>query len=332
MSAPGLPFGDGIVVVTGGAGFIGSHVALDLAGLGVRVVVCDRLGTGDKWRNLAGAVIADLILPETLLQWLDERTDAVAAIIHLGAISTTTEPDIDKLVAANIRSSLDLWQWCGGHRVPFVYASSAATYGDGAAGFSDLATPEALARLQPLNAYGWTKHIVDRRIVDDVARGRPIPPQWAGLKFFNVYGPHETHKGPMQSVIGKIRPVVAAGEAVTLFRSHHPGYADGGQLRDFVYVEDCVAVIRWLLQNPEKSGLFNVGTGRARSFRDLVAAVGAALGRTPEIRFVDTPAELRGRYQYFTCAEIGKLRAAGFAAAFHSLEDGVRDYFEHHAE
>jgi ADP-L-glycero-D-manno-heptose 6-epimerase len=331
MPASEFPFGDGLVVVTGGAGFIGSHVVLDLASRGARIVVCDRLRLGDKWRNLAAAALYDLIRPEDLFAWLDGRADAVAAIVHLGAISTTTEPDIDKLVAANVRLSLDLWEWCGRRQVPFLYASSAATYGDGAAGFGDDATPAALARLQPLNAYGWSKHVVDRRIVEDAARGLTCPPQWAGLKFFNVYGAHEAHKGEMQSVVSKIRPIVAAGEPVTLFRSHNPRYPDGGQLRDFVYVEDCVAVIRWLLQHRGISGLFNVGSGVARSFKDLVEAVGAALGRTPEIRFVDTPASFRDRYQYFTCAEMGKLRAAGYNADFHSLENGVRDYFEHHA-
>jgi ADP-L-glycero-D-manno-heptose 6-epimerase len=244
----------------------------------------------------------------------------------MGAISSTTETDVDRFVTNNIRLTLDLWNWCAGNDTRLIYASSAATYGDGSAGFGDDQNPGALAALRPLNAYGWSKHIVDRRVVDDAVHCRPTPSQWAGLKFFNVYGEHETHKGHMQSVISKIYPVVKAGETVSLFKSHNPDYCDGGQLRDFVYVEDCVAVVRWLLQNPTVSGLFNVGTGTARSFLDLVEAIGTAVGRAPNIRFVDTPAELRDKYQYFTQADITKLRAAGYDRPFYSLEDGVRDY------
>ncbi|HEV2303038.1 MAG TPA: ADP-glyceromanno-heptose 6-epimerase [Stellaceae bacterium] len=315
-----------MILVTGGAGFIGSNIVLDLARRGARVVVCDLMRAGEKWRNLAAAALDDLIRPEVLSDWLACHRRRLAAIVHMGAISSTTEADIDRVVAANIRLSLDLWEWCAQNRVRLVYASSAATYGDGAAGFADDASPQALARLAPLNAYGWSKHLVDRRIAADVAAGRPSPPQWAGLKFFNVYGVNEAHKGPMQSVASKILPVVEAGGTVTLFKSHDPRYPDGGQLRDFVYVEDCVAIVRWLLANPQVGGLFNAGSGAARSFADLVAAVGAAVGREPQVRYVDTPPEIRGKYQYFTQADMAKLRRAGFAEPLHSLEDGVRDF------
>ncbi len=246
----------------------------------------------------------------------------------MAAVSATNEPDIDRYVANNIRLSLDLWNWCAAYATRLIYASSAATYGDGATGFCDDETPAALARLRPLNAYGWSKHVVDRRAVDDAFRSRPIPPQWAGLKFFNVYGGHEAHKGDMQSMVSKLAPIVRAGGRVTLFKSHHPRYADGGQLRDFVYVKDCAAVVRWLLANPAVNGLYNVGSGVARSFRDLVQAVGDAVGRDPEIGFIDTPVSLRAQYQYFTQADLTKLRAAGFRGAFHSLEAGVRDFVE----
>jgi ADP-L-glycero-D-manno-heptose 6-epimerase len=319
------PLADGLILVTGGAGFIGSHIVADLAETGRRVVVADLLRSDGKWRNLAAAALHDLIRPDALFPWLAQKAGDIAAIIHMAAISTTTEPDVDRYVAANIRLTLDLWQWCATHRTRFVYASSAATYGDGAAGFADDASPAGLARLHPLNPYGWSKHVVDRRIIDDVTRGRPTPPQWAGLKFFNVYGAHETHKGPMQSMVSKLAPVISAGRPVDLFRSHNPHYADGGQLRDFVYVKDCVAVVRWLLHNPGVSGIYNVGTGQTRSFVDLALAVYANLGREPDIRFIDTPEALRAQYQYFTQAEIGKLRAAGFNGSFHSLEDGIAD-------
>ena len=319
---------DDLLLVTGGAGFIGSHIVAELAAAGRRVVVADLLRSNGKWRNLAGARLHDLIRPEALRDWLAGNRDRVAAVVHMAAVSTTLEADADRYVAANIRLSLDLWQWCAANRARFIYASSAATYGDGREGFGDDESPAALARLRPLNPYGWSKHVVDRRVIDDVARGLPAPPQWAGLKFFNVYGANETHKGPMQSMVAKLAPTVRAGEPVTLFRSHHPDYADGGQLRDFVYVKDCIAVVRWLLDHPAVNGLYNVGTGVERSFLDLVGAVGAALGREPDIRFVDTPAALRPQYQYFTRAEIAKLRAAGFAEPFHTLESGVKDFIE----
>jgi len=318
--------GDDLIVVTGGAGFIGSNIALDLANAGERVVICDLFRSGEKWRNVAGAALHDIVRPNELPGWLARHRDKVNAIVHMAAISSTTEKDVDKFVEANIRLTLDLWNWCATHAVRLIYASSAATYGDGKAGFSDEQSRAALAALRPLNAYGWSKHIVDRRVVDDVTRGHATPRQWAGLKFFNVYGPNETHKGVMQSLVSKIFPAVKAGEAVTLFKSHDPRYADGGQLRDFIYVKDCVAVVSWLLGHPETSGLFNVGTGTPRSFLDLVGAVGAVVGCAPNIRFIDTPDELRAQYQYFTCADTAKLRRAGFDHPFYSLEDGVRDY------
>jgi ADP-L-glycero-D-manno-heptose 6-epimerase len=320
--------GDDLILVTGGAGFIGSHIVHDLAAAGRRVVVADLLRHDGKWRNIAAAQLHDLVRPEILFDWLADNSGRVAAIIHMAAISTTTETDVDRYVATNIRLTLDLWRWCTANQTRFIYASSAATYGDGSAGFADDEDPSALAKLRPLNPYGWSKHVADRRLIYDVTRGMATPPQWAGLKFFNVYGAHEAHKGAMQSMVAKIVPVIRAGEPVTLFRSHHPGYADGGQLRDFVYVKDCVAVVGWLLQNPSINGLYNVGTGVARSFFDLAKAVYAKLGCEPDIRFVDTPAALRAQYQYFTEADIRKLRAAGFTAPFHALESGIADYID----
>jgi ADP-L-glycero-D-manno-heptose 6-epimerase len=248
----------------------------------------------------------------------------------MGAISSTTESDADRIVRNNIQLSFRLWEVAAAHRLPFIYASSAATYGSGAQGFDDDEAPEALASLRPLNAYGWSKHVVDRRFVGDVNANRPRPPQWAGMKFFNVYGPNEAHKGDMRSVIHKIYPRVARGEDVELFKSHDPRYQDGGQLRDFVYVKDCVRVVRWLLENPHVSGLFNVGTGKAQSFRDLVLAVGAACGREANIRYVDIPAAIREKYQYFTQANMAKLRDLGYPHPFSSLEEGVQDYVVSH--
>jgi ADP-L-glycero-D-manno-heptose 6-epimerase len=318
--------GDDLIVVTGGAGFIGSNIVLDLSATGARVVVCDLFRSGQKWRNIAAASLYDILRPEALFGWLERHRDDVGVVIHMAAISSTTERDVDNFVASNVRLTLDLWEWCAAASKRLIYASSAATYGDGSAGFSDDHSPTALAELRPLNPYGWSKHVVDRRIIDDVVRGRSAPPQWAGLKFFNVYGPNEEHKGAMQSLVSKIDPIVRAGRTVTLFKSHDPRYRDGEQLRDFVYVKDCVEVVRWLLDSPAVSGLFNVGTGAARSFLELVGAVCAAVGCKPDIRFVDIPDELRMQYQYFTQANIGKLRNAGFTTPFHSLEEGVRDW------
>ena len=228
MSAVQHLSSDDLIVVTGGAGFIGSHIVRDLAEEGLRVVVADLLGSGDQWSNLVAAQLHDLVRPEMLFEWLSHHGDKVAAIIHMGAISSTTEIDVDRFVASNIRPTLDLWDWCTQNATRFIYASSAATYGDGSAGFSDDQSPAALAALRPLNAYGWSKHFVDRRVVDDVNRGRQTPPQWAGLKFFNVYGPNEAHKADMQSVVAKIYPIVKAGGTVSLFKSHNPRYRDVG--------------------------------------------------------------------------------------------------------
>jgi ADP-L-glycero-D-manno-heptose 6-epimerase len=223
-----------------------------------------------------------------------------------------------------------LWKWCAENGVRFVYASSAATYGDGEAGFKDDETPEHLAKLAPLNAYGWSKHVFDRRVAR-IVHGKgaeKAPPQWSGLKFFNVYGPNEYHKGEQMSVICKLYPQVVAGASAKLFKSHRPDYRDGGQMRDFVYVEDCVDVMLWLYDNPQVNGLFNVGSGKARSFKDLAEAVFAAAGRAPKINYVDMPEALREKYQYFTEADIGKLRAAGYAKPMTTLEDGVRRYVQ----
>jgi len=320
------PSKDGPILVTGAGGFIGSNIALALAQEGRRVVVCDDLGQDGRWRNLREALLHDIVPIAGLPGWLERNRGALAGIVHMGAISATTETDVDLIVARNIRASLDLWELAAAERVPFVYASSAATYGDGGAGFDDENTPEALARLAPLNAYGWSKHMVDRRILADVQEGRPVPPVWAGLKFFNVYGPRESHKGSMRSVVHQIWPKAARGEVVSLFRSDHPDYADGGQLRDFIHVDDCVRFALAALRTPGTAGIYNVGTGRARSFADLARATFAAVGREPQIAYVDMPEALRGRYQYFTEARTERGVAAGLAPNWRSLEDGVADY------
>ncbi|HUK57615.1 MAG TPA: ADP-glyceromanno-heptose 6-epimerase [Stellaceae bacterium] len=317
-----------MIVITGGAGFIGSNLAAALEERGEEdIAVCDRLGHDDKWRNLQKRELAALVPPEGLFELLRQHARQISTVFHLGAVSSTTETDADLVVASNFALSLALWEWCAANGTRLLYASSAATYGDGAAGFDDDGSPAALARLKPLNAYGWSKHLFDRRVAR-LAKMPSRPPQWAGFKFFNVYGPNEYHKGAMKSVAAQIFPRAAKGEACRLFRSYRPDFADGGQLRDFVYVEDCVAMLLFLYDHPEQSGLFNVGSGAARSFADLAAAVYRALGREPAIEYVDMPLELRERYQYRTEARMDRLHGRGYNAAPRSLEDGVRHYVQ----
>ncbi len=316
-----------MILVTGGAGFIGSNIvaALDQRG-GHEIVVADRLGQGEKWQNLVHHEIAELIPPEATLAFVEEHGGEIEAIVHMGAISATTEPDADLIVANNFRLSLDLWRLSARHGIRLIYASSAATYGDGGQGFDDDGSIEDLARLRPLNAYGWSKQAFDRRVARLVAENGPRPPQWVGLKFFNVYGPNEYHKGEMRSLIAKRHAEVAAGQPLRLFKSDHPDYADGGQRRDFVYVRDCAEVVLWLLDKPKVEGLFNLGTGQARSWLELGQALFQAVGRPADIEFVEMPEILADRYQYFTEAPMAKLAAAGYQRPFTSLEDGVADY------
>jgi len=320
-----------MIVVTGGAGFIGSNIVAALGRSGRReLVVCDWFGTTDKWRNIAQHEIYEIIRPEDLFDFLNQNKLRIEAIIHMGAISSTTERDVDKIIAANFRLSCDLWDWCSKSGTPFIYASSAATYGDGSAGFGDDWTPEALEKLRPLNAYGWSKHAFDRRVARLSASGRPSPLAWAGLKFFNVYGPNEYHKAEMRSVICQIVDTVQRGATVKLFKSHHPAYPDGGQLRDFVYVRDCAEAVLWLLAQGKYKGIYNIGTGKARSFADLAHAVFKAMNLPPRIEYVDTPPEIRGNYQYFTQGEMGSLRTLGYNHPFTELEDGVTDYVQNY--
>lgn len=317
------------ILVTGGAGFIGSNIvaALEAAGTG-RLVVVDRLGTDSKWRNIARRTLWDLVTPEALPAYLEAHGKDIEALIHMGAISTTTETDVDAIVRNNLRLSIDLLEWCAASGVRMIYASSAATYGGGENGFVDREDALHLAALHPLNAYGWSKAAFDRHVARRRSLGQPMPPQLAGLKFFNVYGPNEYHKGAQQSVVSHIYAHHARNQTYTLFRSHNPLYRDGEQLRDFVYVADCISVIQWLLEKPDVSGLFNLGTGKARSFKDLALAVYSALGVTRELTYTDMPEALQQKYQYFTQADMTKLRDAGYGLPFTSLEDGVADYVQ----
>jgi ADP-L-glycero-D-manno-heptose 6-epimerase len=314
-----------MLLVTGGAGFIGSNVVASLNEAGrTDVVVNDVLGKDGKWRNLQKRQLADFVPPADLMRWLEGRK--LDAVIHLGAISETTARDGDAVIEANFRLSLALLDWCTASRTPFIYASSAATYGDGNEGFSDDWQPEVLRRLRPMNLYGWSKHLFDLAVIDRVKKGQKLPPQWTGLKFFNVFGPNEYHKGEMMSLVAKRFDEARAGKPVRLFKSHRPGVADGDQRRDFIFVDDVVAVVLWLLATPSISGIFNVGSGKARSFRDLISAMFAALDRPANIEYIAMPETIRDSYQYFTEASVDNLRRAGYNAGFTSLEDGVKRY------
>ncbi|HVZ53913.1 MAG TPA: ADP-glyceromanno-heptose 6-epimerase [Pseudolabrys sp.] len=312
-------------LVTGGAGFIGSNVVASLNEAGATdVTVNDWLGTGDKWRNLAKRQLADFVPPADLMRWLEGRK--LDAVIHMGAISDTTAADGDAVMENNFRLSLRLLDWCTTTRTPFIYASSAATYGDGDQGFVDDWSPEALRALRPLNLYGWSKHLFDQTLVDRYVKKENLPPRWVGLKFFNVYGPNEYHKGAMASVLSKVFGGAKSGQPVRLFKSHREGIADGEQRRDFIHVDDAVAVLRWFVDDSSVNGIFNVGTGQAESFRDMIVAMFKALGRAPNIEYVDMPENIRGQYQYFTQSSIENLRRAGYDAPFTPLETAVASY------
>ena len=314
-----------MLLVTGGAGFIGSNVVAALNDAGrADVVVCDVLGHDGKWRNLAKRQLADIVPPAQLADWLKGRR--LEAIIHLGAISETTATDGDLVIETNFRLSMRLLDWCTAHATPFIYASSASTYGDGAQGFRDDQSLAALKALRPMNLYGWSKHLFDMAVAERAAKGEKLPPQWVGLKFFNVFGPNEYHKGTMMSVLARRFDDIKAGRAVALFKSHRDGIADGDQRRDFIYVDDVARVMMWLMATPSVSGIFNVGTGKARSFKDMMLAAYAALGTAPNIEYVDMPEPIRGCYQYFTESDVDRLQRAGYNGGFTALEDAVEIY------
>ena len=309
-------------IVTGGAGFIGSAMVWKLNQLGIEdIVIVDNLASTEKWKNLVNRRYDEYLHRDEFLDMVlhDEVPWDVDAIIHMGACSATTERDADFLMNNNLRYSKALCQFALEHEARFINASSAATYGDGSLGFSD--DDATMLRLKPLNMYGYSKQLFDLWAYRTGALDAV-----ASLKFFNVFGPNEYHKGDMMSVVCKAFSQISATGGLKLFRSHHLDYPDGGQKRDFVSVKECVEVMAWLLEHPQANGVFNVGTGQCRTFNDLAGAVFAAMGRPVDIEYIDMPEGLRGKYQYFTESRMDKLRAVGCDVAFPSLEDSVRDY------
>ncbi|MBH67577.1 MAG: ADP-glyceromanno-heptose 6-epimerase [Rhodospirillaceae bacterium] len=317
-----------MILITGGAGFIGSNLvaALRARNPSSKIVIVDKFGLDSKWRNLAKHRVWDIVEPDQLDHFLCKNSAAVEVIFHLGAISSTTEIDVDLIMKNNFKLSLYLWNWCSKNDTPLIYASSAATYGNGAEGFNDDLDSDALTALKPLNPYGWSKHLFDRWVTWAIENGQPCPPQWAGLKFFNVYGPNEGHKGHQSSLIAQLYPQLIKGKPARLFRSHREGISHGDQKRDFIWIEDCIDIMLWLYQNKQVSGIFNAGTGQARSFNDLANCIFSALALNPKITFIDIPNNIKDHYQYFTEASTHKIRKAGYKSKFTSLEMGVKKY------
>ncbi len=316
----------GMFIVTGGAGFIGSAFVAKLNSEGIKdILVVDELGSSPRWKNLVRKSFREYVHKDRFIDMVkgDSLPASVEAIVHLGACSSTTERNVEYLLQNNYEYTKTLAEYSIRRGIRFVYASSAATYGDGAFGYEDNDTH--LSELVPLNAYGYSKHVFDLW-----ARHQGLFSHIAGLKFFNVYGPNEYYKEDMASVVWKAFNKIQESGSFSLFKSYRPEYKDGEQMRDFVYVKDCCDVMWWLLNNSAVNGLFNVGSGKARSWNDLVGAVFRSLKRTPQIEYIEMPDHLRNQYQYFTEAPMSKLRNAGFTTPFHSLEEGIEDYVTRH--
>ena len=318
------------ILLTGAAGFIGSYLLGYLNQLGyTNIIIADDFSEEDKWFNFDAKQFSAKVDRDELFDWLEKEQPAISFVFHLGARTDTTEFDYAIHEKLNLEYSKKIWNYCTAKNIPLVYASSAATYGSGEFGYKD--SHDIVDKLQPLNPYGISKNEFDKWVLQrtpDSRRSTPdsTPPFWAGLKFFNVYGPNENHKGRMASVIFHSFNQIRTIGKVKLFKSHKPGFNDGHQLRDFIYVKDIAALCYWLMENTISSGLYNLGTGKARTFEDLVKATFTAMGKEPHIEYIDMPADIRDKYQYFTEASMNKLRSAGYTDNFYSLEDGVKDY------
>lgn len=310
-----------MIVITGSAGFIGSCLVSKFNEEGInRLILVDDFSSAAKAPNLYVKYFAEKIERREFVQWFEKHAAEVEKVIHIGARTDTTEFNVTVFNQLNLNYTKALWSICAKHNIPFIYASSAATYGLGENGYDD--NEAKIPLLKPLNPYGDSKNDFDKWAIQQAQ----TPPQWQGLKFFNVYGPNEYHKGRMASVIFHAYHQIQKSGEVKLFRSHHPDYTDGGQLRDFVYVKDVVSVIWYLANHTVKNGIYNLGSGKARTFLDLATATFDALNLKPQISFIDTPIDIRDKYQYFTEANMQKLQLAGYSQAFTTLEAGVNDY------
>jgi len=316
-----------MIIVTGAAGFIGSAIVWQLNQEGITdIIVTDKMRDGNKWRNLAKLKYYDWVDKDELFDFLavEENAKKITAIIHMGAISATTEKNVDLLMSNNYKFTMKLWEFCTEHDVQYIYASSAATYGGGELGYDD--NHLTIPQLRPLNPYGYSKQLFDEWAL----KQEKTPSKWQGLKFFNVYGPQEYHKGRMASVIFHAFNQTREKGEVNLFKSYKQGYVDGGQLRDFVYVKDITEVIVFMLKANIENGLYNLGSGEARSFFDLAKNTMVAMGEEPKINFIEMPIDIRDKYQYFTQANMEKLKRNGYTKPFHTLEEGISDYVKNY--
>jgi ADP-L-glycero-D-manno-heptose 6-epimerase len=322
------------ILLTGAAGFIGSYLLGYLNKKGFNnIIIVDDFNEEDKWFNFDAKKFIAKIDREELFDWLKKTDPEIDFVFHLGARTDTTEFDYSIHEKLNLEYSKSIWNFCKEKNIPLVYASSAATYGSGEFGYKD--SHDILDKLKPLNPYAVSKNEFDKWIISEnksPLRGVGGLPFWAGLKFFNVYGPNEYHKGRMASVIFHSFNQIKSTGKVKLFKSHRPDFKDGEQLRDFIYVKDVASVCHWLMENPVASGLYNLGTGKARTFQDLVKATFAGMGRVPVIEYIDMPEDIRDKYQYFTEADMTKLQTAGYTKAFYSLEDGINDYVKNYLQ
>ncbi|XZF14690.1 ADP-glyceromanno-heptose 6-epimerase [Chitinophagaceae bacterium MMS25-I14] len=315
------------IVITGAAGFIGSYLAGTLNALGYeRLILVDDFSSEKKVHNYTGKKYLHKVHREQFFEWCERHPGTINYIFHLGARTDTTEMDYNVHKKWNLDYSKNIWELCTEQNIPLVYASSGATYGNGELGYSD--RHDIVSKLHPLNPYGQSKNDFDIWALEQ----KHMPPFWAGVKFFNVYGPNEYHKGRMASVIFHAYNQIKKNGSVNLFRSHNPEYKDGEQMRDFVYVKDVANMCIWLMQNRPESGLYNVGAGKARTFKDLVKAIFTTLHLTEKIEFIDTPEDIRDKYQYFTEADMSKLIKAGYDKPFYTLEEGVKEYVEQYLE
>ncbi len=310
-----------MIIITGAAGFIGSCLVNKLNNKGFsELVAVDDFSRPDKMKNLEGKIIARIVHRNDFFEWFNKNHREIAAVYHLGARTDTTETDTSIFDRLNLNYSKTVFSLCASHNIPLVYASSAATYGSGISGYSD--DHDITGLLKPLNPYGHSKNDFDNWVLQQIQ----TPPFWAGMKFFNVYGPNEYHKGRMASVVFHAFRQIREEGRVRLFRSHNPGYADGEQVRDFIYIKDVVSVLLFMMNLKPASGLYNLGSGIPRSFKNLAVATFDACDKTPVIDFIDTPVDIRDKYQYYTCAQIDKLRGAGYNVPFFTLEEGITDY------
>ena len=319
-----------MIILTGGGGMIGSMIAwhLNTQMNFDDFVIVDDLINEQQENNFNKRKFIEYIAKDDLKKYLSDKKN-VSAVIHMGAISATTESNFNRLLQSNIRFSQALWHWCAENKVPFIYASSAATYGDGSVGYDD--NESELDKLSPLNAYGYSKHFFDRWVQLELSKNQPTPPQWCGLKFFNVYGPNEYHKGRMASVVFHSFNQFKETNQIKLFKSEHPSYADGMQVRDFIYVKDAVKIIIFFLNNNNFSGLYNAGTGNAETFKALAEAVLInTKGQPNDIKYIEMPNDLKGKYQYYTQATMNKINSIGFNDNFMNLKEGVTDYLENY--